>query len=280
MKRLITFLPAIVLSVLALNVLAQFPMPQPSSSQTIIQEFGLGNVTVKYSRPNVKGRSVFTDLAPYNEVWRTGANNATLITFSDNVTLEGKPVAAGEYALFTIPGKDTWTIILNKGTKLWGAYEYKQADDVLRFQAKAVKLINKVETFTFGFSEVLPTTAKLNLMWDDTQVSVNMATNVDSKVMTSIEEAMKTEKKPYFQAAQYYYDNGKDLSKALQWINAAEAADQKAPWIKYWKARIQLKLGDKNGAALSSSAGIQAAQAMNLPEYIRLNSAVLIQSKK
>lgn len=280
MKRLITFLPAIVLSVLALNVLAQFPMPQPSSSQTIIQEFGLGNVTVKYSRPNVKGRSVFTDLAPYNEVWRTGANNATVITFSDNVTLEGKPVAAGEYALFTIPGKDTWTIILNKGTKLWGAYEYKQADDVLRFQAKAVKLINKVETFTFGFSEVLPTTAKLNLMWDDTRVSVNMATDVDSKVMTSIEEAMKTEKKPYFQAAQYYYDNGKDLSKALQWINAAEAADQKAPWIKYWKARIQLKLGDKNGAALSSSAGIQAAQAMNLPEYVRLNSAVLIQSKK
>ena len=280
MKRLLIFLPAIVLSVLALNVLAQFPMPQASSSQTIIQEFGLGNVTVKYSRPNVKGRSVFTDLAPYNEVWRTGANNATLITFSDNVTLEGKPVAAGEYALFTIPGKDTWTIILNKGTKLWGAYEYKQADDVLRFQAKAVKLINKVETFTFGFSEVLPTTAKLNLMWDDTQVSVNMATDVDSKVMTSIEEAMKTEKKPYFQAAQYYYDNGKDLSKALQWINAAEAADQKAPWIKYWKARIQLKLGDKNGAALSSSAGIQAAQAMNLPEYVRLNSAVLIQSKK
>ena len=280
MKRLLIFLPAIVLSVLALNVLAQFPMPQASSSQTIIQEFGLGNVTVKYSRPNVKGRSVFTDLAPYNEVWRTGANNATLITFSDNVTLEGKPVAAGEYALFTIPGKDTWTIILNKGTKLWGAYEYKQADDVLRFQAKAVKLINKVETFTFGFSEVLPTTAKLNLMWDDTQVSVNMATNVDSKVMTSIEEAMKTEKKPYFQAAQYYYDNGKDLSKALQWINAAEAADQKAPWIKYWKARIQLKSGDKNGAALSSSAGIQAAQAMNLPEYVRLNSAVLIQSKK
>lgn len=280
MKRLLTFLPAIVLSVLAFNVQAQFPMPQPSSSQTIIQEFGLGNVTVKYSRPNVKGRSVFTDLAPYDEVWRTGANNATVITFSDNVTLEGKPVAAGEYALFTIPGKDTWTIILNKGTKLWGSYEYKQADDVLRFQAKAAKLINKVETFTIGFSEVLPSTAKLNLMWDDTRVSVNMVTDVDSKVMASIDEAMKTEKKPYFQAAQYYYDNGKDLSKALQWINAAEAADQKAPWIKYWKARIQLKSGDKNGAALSSSAGIEAAQAMNLPEYVRLNNAVLIQAKK
>ena len=280
MKRLLTFLPAIVLSVLAFNVQAQFPMPQSSSSQTIIQEFGLGNVTVKYSRPNVKGRSVFTDLAPYDEVWRTGANNATVITFSDNVTLEGKPVAAGEYALFTIPGKDTWTIILNKGTKLWGSYEYKQADDVLRFQAKAAKLINKVETFTIGFSEVLPSTAKLNLMWDDTRVSVNMVTDVDSKVMASIDEAMKTEKKPYFQAAQYYYDNGKDLSKALQWINAAEAADQKAPWIKYWKARIQLKSGDKNGAALSSSAGIEAAQAMNIPEYVRLNNAVLIQAKK
>lgn len=279
MKKTSVFVTAILFSLSALNAEAQLRMPQPSSSQTIIQEFGLGNVTVKYSRPNVKGRNVFTDLAPYSDVWRTGANNATVITFSENVTLEGKPVAAGEYALFTIPGKETWTIILNKGTKQWGAYEYKPAEDVLRFQVKAAKLNDKMETFTIGFSEVFPSTAKLNLMWADTRVAVNMTTEVDTKVLASIDEAMKTEKKPYFEAAMYYYDNDKDLSKALEWINAAEAADQKAPWIKYLKARIQLKSGDKKGAALSAAAGVQAAQAMNLAEYVRLNSAVLIKAK-
>lgn len=280
MKRILIILPAILFSVLSLNVRAQLRMPQISSAQTVTQEFGLGNVTVKYSRPNVKGRKIFSGLLPYGEVWRTGANSATLIRFSDNVTLEGNPVAAGEYALFTIPGKDMWTIILNKGTKQWGAYEYKAADDVLRFQVKAAKLNDKAETFTIGFNEVFPSTAKLSLMWENTKVSINMATDIDTKIMASIDEEMKGEKKPYFQAAQYYYDNGKDLNKALQWINAAEAADQKAPWIKYLKSRIQLKSGDKNGAALTAKAGIQAAQAANNAEYIRLNNSILVQATK
>lgn len=278
MNRLSTILPTILLFIFAVNANAQIRMPQVSSLQTVIQEFGLGTVTIKYSRPNVKGRNVFTDLAPYGNVWRTGANSATVITFSENVTLEGKPVIAGEYGLFTIPGKDAWTIILNKGSKQWGAYEYKEADDVLRFQVKAGKLADKAETFTIGFTEVLPTTAKLNLMWDDTKVSINMVTDIDTKVMASITEAMKGEKKPYMQAAQYYYDNGKDLKQALLWINAAEEANQKAPWIKYLKSRIQLKSGDRTGAALTAKAGVQAATAVNNAEYIRLNNGILIQA--
>lgn len=280
MKRILIIFPAILFSVLSLNVRAQLRMPQVSSAQTVTQEFGLGNVTVKYSRPNIKGRKIFSGLLPYGEVWRTGANSATILRFSDNVTLEGNPVAAGEYALFTIPGKEMWTIILNKGTKQWGAYEYKPADDVLRFQVKAAKLNDKIETFTIGFNEVFPSTAKLNLMWENTKVSINMATDIDTKIMASIDEEMKGEKKPYFQAAQYYYDNGKDLNKALQWINAAEAADQKAPWIKYLKSRIQLKSGDKNGAVLTAKAGIEAARAANNSEYIRLNNGILVQATK
>lgn len=280
MKRILTILPAIFISILASNVQAQLLMPQASSSQTVIQGFGLGNVTVKYSRPSVKGRTIFSGLVPYGEVWRTGANSATIITFSDDVTLEGKPVAAGEYGLFTIPGKDTWTIILNKGAQQWGAYEYKQADDVLRFQVKPQTSTEKTETFTISFSDVLPSTAKLNLTWDKTKVSVNMATDVDSRVMANIDAAMKGDKKPYVQAAQYYYDNGKDINKALEWINAAEAADQKAPWIKYWKSRIQLKAGDKSGAALTARAGIKAAEAMNNQEYIRLNNNILTEATK
>jgi hypothetical protein len=259
---------------------AQLKMPQVSSSQTLIQEFGLGSVTVKYSRPNIKGRKVFSELAPIGEVWRTGANSVTTLSFSDDINLEGQAVKAGEYALLTIPGKESWTIILNKGTKQWGAYAYKEADDVLRFMVKPSKLKDKLETFTISFSDVTPTSAKLNLLWETTQVSIEMTTDVDSKVMASIDEAMKGERKPYMQAAVYYYDNGKDLSKALAWMNAIAPADQKTPWYNYWKAKIQLKLGDKAAAIASAKTGLEIAETMKIAEYVRLNKAVLAQASR
>ncbi len=261
-------------------VFAQLKMPQVSSSQTVIQEFGLGRVTVKYSRPNVKGRKVFSDLAPFGEVWRTGANTVTTISFSDDVTLEGRPVKAGEYALLSIPGNDTWTIILNKDTKQWGAYSYKESEDVLRFTAKSSKTKDKTETFTIMFSDVTPNSATLNLLWDNTNVSVAMVTDVDSKVMANIEEAMKGEKKPYMQAAVYYYDNGKDIAKALDWMNSIAPAEQKTPWYNYWKAKIQLKSGDKAGAIASAKTGLEIAKTIKNAEYVRLNSAVLAQASK
>lgn len=255
-------------------------IPQASSTQTLTQDFGLGKITVSYSRPNVKGRVIFGGLEPFDKVWRTGANSATTIKFSEEVKIEGNTVPAGEYGLFTIPGKNEWTVILSKGAKQWGAYTYNQADDLLRLKVKPVSLKDKVETFTINFANVFPTTAQLQLMWDKTLVLVNLTTDIDEDVMASIDEAMKGEKKPYFAAAQYYYNNGKDLNKALEWINAAEAADQKAPWIKLWKARIQLKTGDKAGAIATSEAGLKAAQDMNNNEYVRLHTAFLADAKK
>ena len=253
-------------------------MPQPSSGQTITQDFGLGTITVKYARPNTKGRKVFGELEPYGSVWRTGANNATVITFTEDVTFEGQPVPAGEYALFTIPGKSEWTVILNKGTKQWGAYEYKEAEDFLRVKVKPAILKDKVETFTIGFANIFPTKGQLQLSWDNTSVAVNLTTDIDTKVMASIEEAMKGEKKPYFQAAQYYLENGKDLNKALEWMTAAD--DNKSPWFILWKGRIQLKMGDKKGAAISAEEGIKRATAIKNPEYIRLNTELLALTKK
>jgi len=275
MKKISILFTAVLCSLITLNADAQLLMPQASSSQSIIQEFGLGKVSLKYSRPNLKGRSISGDLAPFGEVWRTGANDATVISFTDVVTLEGNTVAPGEYALFTIPGKDEWTIILNKDTKQWGSYNYKQSEDVLRFQVKTANLKEKVETFTITFSDVMTSTAKLELLWGKTRVSINMTTDVDTKVMASIDEAMKGEKKPHYPAAVYYFENGKDLTKALEWISIAEAGDQKAPWFKYQKARIQLKMGDKVGAAQTAKAGIEAAKVMNNAEYIRLNGKIL-----
>ncbi|MGV3508547.1 MAG: DUF2911 domain-containing protein [Sphingobacteriaceae bacterium] len=255
-------------------------IPQASSTQTFTQDFGLGKISVSYSRPNVKGRVIFGGLEPYDKVWRTGANSATTIKFSEEVKIEGNTVPAGEYGLFTIPGKNEWTVILSKGSKQWGAYTYNQADDLFRLKVKPRTLKDKVETFTINFANVFPTTAQLQLMWDKTLVSVNLSTDIDDEVMASIDEAMKAEKKPYFAAAQYYYTNNKDINKALEWINAAEAADRKAPWIKLWKARIQLKAGDKAGAIATSEAGLKAAQAMNNNEYVRLHTAFLADAKK
>jgi hypothetical protein len=278
MKKILILFTIALLIVFPESSFAQLKMPQASSSQTIIQEFGLGQVSVKYARPNIKGRSVERDLAPFGEVWRTGANDATVITFTDEINLEGNIVPAGEYAIFTIPGKEEWTIILNKETKQWGSYQYKQSEDLLRFKVKPSKLNEKAETFSIQFNEVKTSSANLDLIWDDFRVSIKMTTDVDSKIMASIDEAMKTDKKPYYPAAVYYFENGKDLKKALEWINMAEESDPKAPWFKYQKARIQLKSGDKLGAAETAKAGIEAAKAVNNAEYIRLNQKILTDS--
>ncbi|HKG08874.1 MAG TPA: DUF2911 domain-containing protein [Pedobacter sp.] len=280
-----TTIKAVLLFILAISLQHELQaqglqVPQASTAQTISQAFGLGKITINYSRPNTKGRKIFGGLEPYGAVWRTGANSATIITLTEAVKIEGQDLAAGEYGLFTIPGQSEWTIIFNKGAKQWGAYEYKEAEDVLRVKVKAAKLKEKVETFTIQLTDVYPTTAKLQLAWENASLSINLTTDVDSKVMASIDEAMKGEKKPYFQAAQYYFENGKDLNKALEWMNAAEAADQKAPWVRLWKARIQLKMGDKKGAAQTAEQGVKLATEIKNPEYIRLNSALLADAKK
>lgn len=255
-------------------------MPQASSAQTISQNFGLGKITLSYSRPNTKGRKIFGGMEPYGTVWRTGANSATIISFSEPVKFGGKEIPAGEYGLFTIPGTSEWTVILNKSAKQWGAYEYKEADDILRIKVKPAQLKEKVETFTIQFTEVYPTKAKLQLLWENTAISVDLATDIDGTVMAGIDEAMKGEKKPYFQAAQYYFENGKDLNKAMEWMNAADANNTTQPWVKLWKGRVQLKMGDKAGAAKTAEEGLKIATEIKNAEYIRLTTALMAEAKK
>jgi len=279
MKKMMIYIAAVLFC--SSSVYAQdLKLPSQSSSQTVTQEFGLGTIKLSYARPSVKGRKIFGGLVPYNEVWRTGANSATLLNFSDEVKIEGNTLPAGEYGLFTIPGETEWTIILNKDSKQWGAYEYKKENDVLRFKVKAVKLPGKKETFTIGFEDVLPTSCKLTLAWDNVLVPVRLTTDVDGRVMADIEEAMKGEKKPYFPAAAYYFENGKDLKKALEWVTTADTANPKAPWVKLLKGRIQLKMGDKKGAAATAEAGLKVAKEINNPEYVRLHTNLLAEARK
>jgi hypothetical protein len=250
--------------------------PQPSSGETITQGFGLGTITLSFSRPNTKGRKIFGYVEPYDKVWRTGANSATVITFTDDVTLEGNKVPAGEYGLFTIPGENHWTIILSKKPKQWGAYSYNQADDYLRFDVKPVKLQQPVETFTLQFENMYPTSGELHLLWENTALAIHLTCDIDSKVMARIDSAMKTDKKPYYDAVIYYWINNKDMNQALEWANQLEKIPGMPPMVaKLWKARVLLKKGDKRNAAATAQEGVKAATDAKSDEYIRLNTEVM-----
>src|ERR1700709_2380026 len=199
MKKFFIYLFTIIMACGTLKTYAQEPrIPEASSTQTIIQDFGLGKITVTYSRPSVKGRLIFGGINPYGQVWRTGANAATTINFSENVIIEGHSVPAGSYSLFTIPEKDMWTVILNKTVKQWGAYSYKEADDFLRFQVKPKNLDEKRETFTIQFANETTKSSDLHLVGDHTAVYIHLQTDDDSQITANIEELMKGNRKAYY----------------------------------------------------------------------------------
>lgn len=261
-------------------VAAQLKLPPASSSQTVIQGLGISTITLTYSRPNTNGRAVFTDLAPYGEVWRTGANGIPSITFDTPVTVAGRQVDAGTYGLLTIPGEDRWTVIFSKNSQQWGAYSYNQDEDLFRFEVKPQQLDKATETFTMSFSDVQPQSAKLDIAWEKTKISVDLTVDQDAEIMASIDQAMNGETKPFFLAAQYYYTNNKDIQKALEWVNEADKASAPVPYIKYWKARIQLKAGDKAGAVATATQGIEIAKQQNNPEYVKLNGQVIAEAQQ
>jgi hypothetical protein len=280
-KNLLAF--ALLLSIATTALAQDAPrIPGASSTQTIIQNLGLGTITLTYSRPNVKGRKVFGGLEQYGKVWRTGANNATSIKFSEPTMIEGKTVPAGEYGLFTIPGKTEWTIIINKNPKQWGAYTYKETDDLLRVKVKPAKSVIRTETFAIQFINVTPKSAELLLAWDDVKVPVKFTIDDDAKITANIEQLMKGERKPYFDAIQYYYDNKTttaDLEKALSWANDAQKGDPKAPYFILWKARLLLKLGKKAEALAAANEGVKLATDAKDDEYTRLNQEVANKAK-
>ncbi|MDB4918698.1 DUF2911 domain-containing protein [Mucilaginibacter sp.] len=281
MRKCYLYVLAILLAGVSFKSNAQAPrIPEASPMQTIIQDFGLGKITITYSRPSVKGRMIFGGINPYGQVWRTGANAATTISFTENVIVEGHSVPAGTYSLFTIPDKNEWTVILNKTAKQWGAYSYKQADDLLRFKVKPTYRAEKRESFTIQFADETTHSSDLHLVWDHTAISIKLNTDDDAKITANIDELMKGDRKPYyFNAIQYYYENNKDMKKALGWALEAEKVEPKGPWYKLWEARIRLKMGDKAAAIKAAQEGIELAKASNDDEYVRLNQAVIDQAK-
>ncbi|HVG17225.1 MAG TPA: DUF2911 domain-containing protein [Chitinophagaceae bacterium] len=249
--------------------------PAPSPTQTIKQEFGIGSVELSYSRPNIKGRKVFGDLVPFGQVWRTGANSATTLTFSDEVMIGGTKVPAGKYGLLSIPDKSEWTLILTKQTDVTSPGAYKQESDLVRVKAKPTTLTTPQETFTMQFANVKPASTELQIMWDNQVVSLPINTDVDSKIMTQIDNAINKDNRPYFQSAMYYLDNGKDVNKALAWFDKAVEQQPNAYWIHHQRANALAKLGRKDEAKKTAQKSMDLAKQQNNMDYVRLNEKLI-----
>ncbi|MDN4165377.1 DUF2911 domain-containing protein [Cytophagales bacterium LB-30] len=279
MKKNLTLLASAFLLMMS-PVMAQINMPQPSPLSTVEQKVGLTDVSVTYSRPSMKGRAIFGDIVPFDKIWRTGANASTKITFSDEVSLEGNKVPAGTYALYTIPGKESWTIILNKNTNLWGEDGYSEAEDQVRVTVKPVALAEAVETFAIQFVNLTKDGASLELAWEKTAVRVAITTEVDAKVMADIKSKLAENPSVYFQAATYYYENDKDLAQALAWCTKACDLRKDAFWMSHVKAKIQLKMKDYKGALATAEASLATAKAApNDFGYVNNNEKLIAEIK-
>ena len=245
--------------------------PSASTSQTVKQEFGLGTIELSYSRPNTKGRTIFGDLVPYKAVWRTGANNATTLTFSEEVMIGGKKIPAGKYGLLSIPDAKEWTIIITKQLDVTSPSAYKQDMDVVRVSTPVVAMPYAIESFMIFFENINSNSLELMIIWEKTAVSLPIKIDIDSKIMSQIDNLMNTDNKPYFNAAMYYMDNNKDLNKAAEWLEKATSQSPNAYWVWYQKARCLSLLGKKSEAMTASKKSLELAIAGKNPDYVTLN---------
>lgn len=251
--------------------------PSPSTPQFVKQDFGLSSIELSYSRPNVKGRKIFGDLVPYGKVWRTGANQATTLNFGDDVTIGGVKIPAGKYGLLTIPAAGTWTIIITHQLDVTSPAAYKPDQDVVRVTAETHELPFSLETFTILFANVTSNACELQMIWDNVIVSLEIKTDVDSKIMAQIDNSLNKDSRPYYAGAFYYLENGKDLNKALEWFDKA-IAQNPGPgsfFIVYQKARCQAKLGKKQEAIATAKNGIELARQAKNDDYVALNEKLI-----
>jgi hypothetical protein len=263
-KLKLAFTVALVLCLVGLSM-AQITTPKLSPHCVLTHEIGFNEITIDYSRPSVRDRVIFGDLVPYSKIWRTGANASTKIKFKDDVTLEGHEVPAGEYTLYTIPGKDEWTIIIHTATSYWGVgKDYKETDDLVRFNVKPIILNHKIETMAIEVSDITANACNLEIKWDHTLIKINLKMDTDKKVLAEIDDKMKgVSQATYYQAAVYYLENDKDLNKALEWIDKALINNEQF-WILRHKAMILAKLGRYKEAVVLAERSMQlAAQAEN-----------------
>ena len=252
---------------------AQIKTPQPSPAAKLEQVVGLTDVTVEYSRPAMRGRTIFGGLVPFGEIWRTGANANTKITFSDDVTIDGKDLKKGTYAIYTIPNKTSWEVIFYSDAANWGnPAKWDESKVALKTTAEVTPLPMNIESFTMTCDDVNSDSAVLGMLWENTYVGVKFEVPTDKTTMKNIETAMAgPTKNDYFQAATYYHTAGKDLKQALTWIKKAVEGDDPAYWILRRMSLIQADMGDKAGAIATAKRSLAAAEKAGNADYVKMN---------
>jgi len=276
------FLFITVLALASLGMEAQVRTPAASPAGSVSTTVGLTDIKIDYSRPRAKGRKIFgteaTVLVPFGKIWRTGANNGTKITFSDDVKVEGIAVPKGEYLILTWPGATEWTVSIYKDATLGGNTDgYDATKDAANFKVKSEKLTEKVETLTFNIGDISndSKSAKVQLAWENTSVKFTISADYETAVMASIEANTKVDPYNYFQAAVFYLENGKDLKQALEWVNKAAEGMSSPFWVLHQKAKIQKGLGDKTGALATANASLESAKKANNRDYQMMNEDLI-----
>ena len=275
MKKII-FVLATLIATYVIN--AQVKTPQPSSKSTLSQVVGLTDVTVDYSRPSAKGRTVFGDLVPFGKLWRTGANANTIVSFSEDVVINGATLKKGKYALFTTPKADSWEVVFYTDTDNWGnPDEWSDAKVAAKTTVKPVALGNNVETLTISINNLTNDSATLDISWEKTMASVKFEVPTQKTAMASIEKALAGPTAgDYFSAAQYYFNSNADMNKALEYVNKALSlvkAGEDAPfWYLRQKSLIQGKLGDKAGAIATAKLSLAGAEKAKNNDYVKMNT--------
>ncbi len=252
---------------------AQITTPQPSPKSTLMQKVGLTDFTITYSRPSAKSRIVFGDLVPYGEKWRTGANEATLIKFTDDITIEGQPLKAGEYAIYTTPDKFTFEWIFYKNTTSWGLpEEWNESEVALRIKTPVNMVNTKTETLTFDFDDLKNTSTSLRLSWENVMTSCKISVNPDAKVMKDIEKALGGPKAgDYYAAGRYYLENDKDANQAYQWLHKANEMSPKF-WYLRQEALALAKLSRYKEAIEVAKKSLEMAKTEKNEDYVKMNT--------
>lgn len=263
---------------------AQLKTPAPSPASKLEQTVGLTDVTIEYSRPSKKGREIFGDLVPYGTMWRTGANASTKVSFSEDVTVGGQELKKGKYALYTIPGEDEWTIIFHNnlthgGT---GGDNYKAEEDALRFTVKPAKMGHSTETFTIDVSDLTNESANINLVWDNTKVTIPLQVATTQSVMASIEKVMAGPSwYDYYLSARFYAENGQDIKQAHDWMTEAVkmGGDEKF-WVLRQASLIEAKMGEYNDAIEYAQKSLKLAEEAKNMDYIKMNKESIAEWEK
>ena len=264
MKPLTYFICLIGIGLLSsTSLFGQLSFPVPSPYSKVTQLVGYTTIGVEYSRPSMRKRTIFGELVPFGEVWRSGANASTKISFNSDVTIEGKELPHGTYSLLTIPREDSWTLIFNNDLELRGTNSYDIGKDELRVEVPVQNIDCHFETFLIDIGELTQNTATVQMIWENTIVKFNVGTYTDKEVMAKIDNALKDPMvalgNTYYSSANYYLERHKDMKKAQEWINKAIEINGESPNYLLLKARIIAESNDYRQAISTAKKAKQLA---------------------